>query len=398
MITRARFVVTMDGPPIEDGAVAVSDGRIVDVGSVAEVRAKNVGEVTDLGECALLPGLINAHCHLDYTCLRHRIRPAANSFTDWISSINAAKADLSPSDYIGSINAGFAEAKRFGTVAVANLTAFPELIPQVQPLLRTTWFAELIDVRRPADASKMVERALDLLQVAKHAGLSPHAPFTASTELYRRCAEEHRMRLTTHLAESRDEMSMFRDGSGPLYDFMRGIGRDMSDCGHQTPLAHFLERADPAQHWLVAHLNELSETDFALLAQSRPNLNVVHCPRSHRYFGHSAFPFARLRALGFNISLGTDSLASNDDLSMFAEMRQFQKDFPEVEPEEILSMATRHAAGALGRSDVLGRLARNHFSDTIAVAFNGSRQNLFEAILAFQGDPLVNVTGNAAKD
>ncbi len=398
MITRARFIVTMDGPPIEDGAVASLDGRIVDMGRFAEVKARNADEVSDLGECVLLPGLINAHCHLDYTCLRHRIPSSKNSFTDWISSINSAKAGLSASDYIASINAGFAEAKRFGTVAVANLTAFPELISQVQPLLRTTWFAELIDVRRAADGSNIVDRALDRLQAAKHAGLSPHAPYTASAEMYRRCGEEHRMRLTTHLAESRDEMSMLRDGAGPLYNFMQEIGRDMSDCGRQTPLAHFLEVTDPAKHWLVAHLNELAETDFDALSRSRPNLDVVHCPRSHRYFGHSAFSFARLRSLGFHISLGTDSLASNDDLSMFAEMRQFRTDFPSVAPEEILSMATRNPAAALGRSDELGRLARNHFSDMIAVPFDGSRQNLFEAILAFQGDPWVSFARDAAKD
>ena len=399
MIVRARFIVTMDGPPIADGAVAVSNGRMVDVGPAAAVKARNSGEITDLGEHVLLPGLINAHCHLDYTCLRGRIRPPSASFTDWILSINAAKADLSTNDYIASINDGFAEARRFGTVAVANLTAFPELIPQVQPLVRTTWFAELIDVRSPAAANEMVDRAMQLLEAAEDSGLSPHAPFTASRKLYRRCVgvakDGHRLRLTTHLAESRDEMAMFRDGTGPLYDFLQGIGRDMSDCGGQTPLAHFLSAVDTAQPWLVAHLNELTESDFQLLAQTRPNLAVVHSPRSHRFFGHTAFPFAKLRALGFNICLGTDSLASNQDLSLFAEMREFQSSFPEVAPGEILSMATRNAAAALGKSEVLGRVARGHFSDLIAVPFAGPEQALFDAIVAFEGEPVAIGTGKA---
>lgn len=399
MIVRARFVVTMDGPPIEDGAVVVIDGRIVEVGRFAEVKAKNVGEVTDLGECAVLPGLINAHCHLDYTCLRGLIRPA-DSFTEWILSINAAKAALKPNDYIASINQGFVEAKRFGTVAVANLTAFPELIPRVDPLIRTTWFAELIDVRGPADVNGMVDQAVDQLRAAPQAGLSPHAPFTASRKLYQQCAAlaaERGLRLTTHLAESRDEMAMFRDAAGPLYDFMRGLGRDMGDCGRGTPLAHFLASAHPAQRWLLAHLNELCEGDFQLLAGTRPALDLVHCPRSHRYFGHSPFPFVRLRALGFNISLGTDSLASNDDLSMFAEMRQFQKAFPEVVPEEILSMATRNAAAVLGWSAQWGRVAQGYFSDMIAITFTGSREILMEAIIAFDGEPWVNLTGMATE-
>ena len=129
MIIRARIVVTMHGAPIENGAVAVSANRIVDVGRFDDVKARNAGNTLDLGEQALLPGLINAHCHLDYTCLRGKI-PPQKSFTDWIRAINAAKSELSAKDYFASINDGFEEAKRFGTTAIANLTAFPELIPK----------------------------------------------------------------------------------------------------------------------------------------------------------------------------------------------------------------------------------------------------------------------------
>src|SRR5205809_4171249 len=132
MIIRARTVVPMDGAPIENGAVAVSGNQIADVGKFDQIRARNRGEIIDLGEQAVLPGLINAHCHLDYTCLRGKI-PPQKSFTDWIRAINAAKATLSPGDYVASINEGFAEAKRFGTTTVANLTAFPDLIPQITP-------------------------------------------------------------------------------------------------------------------------------------------------------------------------------------------------------------------------------------------------------------------------
>src|SRR6266403_2166913 len=199
MIVRARTVVTMDGPPIENGAVAISGNRIVDVGRFDEVKTSNSGTVVDLGEQALLPGLINAHCHLDYTCLRGEI-PRQKSFTDWIRAINAEKAKLSPGDYVRSINEGFAEAKRFGTTTLANLTGFPELIRRIKSLVRTWWFAELIDVRDP-------KRAND---------------------------------------------------------------------------------------------------DLDLLARSRKRFSIVHCPRSHEYFGHSPFQFEKLRQLGFNICLGTD--------------------------------------------------------------------------------------------
>ena len=233
MIIRARTVVTMDGAPIDNGAVAVSGNQIADVGKFYEITARNAGEIVDLGEQALLPGLINAHCHLDYTCLRGKI-PPQKSFADWIRAINAEKAKLSPKDYLASINKGFAEAKRFGTTTIANLTAFPELIPQISAPIRTWWFAELIDVRVPDRAIEIVDRAVELLRSAPNWGLSPHALFTASKNLYRRCeqiARDENIPLTTHLAESREEMEMFRNASGSLYEFLKAIGRPMYDCG-----------------------------------------------------------------------------------------------------------------------------------------------------------------------
>src|SRR6266403_4951613 len=236
MIIRAGTVVTMDGPPIENGAVAASGSRITNVGKFSEILATNSGEqIVDLGEQALLPGPINAPCHLDYPCLRGNI-PPPKSFTEWIQAINAEKANLSPENYIGSINDGFAEAARFGTTTIANLTAFPELIPRIKSLVRTWWFAELIDVREPSRANEIVGAALEKLKSTERWGLAPHAPFTASAKLYRRCEEIARSEdapLTTHLAESREEMSMFREARGPLYDFLKEIGRNMSDCGHQ---------------------------------------------------------------------------------------------------------------------------------------------------------------------
>src|SRR5439155_19855500 len=130
-----------------------------------------------------------------------------------------------------------AEAKRFGTTTVANLTAFPELISQIRSPIRTWWFAELIDLRSPERANELVDLAIKSLQSEEKWGLAPHALFTASRDLYRRCEEVARhenVLLTTHLAESSEEMEMFRDGSGPLYEFMKSIWRPMEDCGDET--------------------------------------------------------------------------------------------------------------------------------------------------------------------
>jgi aminodeoxyfutalosine deaminase len=397
MIIRARIVVTMDGPPIENGAVAISGNRIVDAGKFLEISARHSGEVVDLGDQALLPGLINAHCHLDYTCLRGKI-PPTKSFTDWIRAINAAKAKLSEQDYLASITKGFTEAKRFGTTTIANLTALPELIPQIDPPIRTWWFAELIDVRDPNRANGLVDRAIGALKRARDSGgaigLAPHALFTASGNLYRRCEEiagRDDVLLTTHLAESREEMSMFRDESGPLYEFMKSIGRSMDDCGQGTPLQRFLTARDSSttlrsarndNDWLVAHLNELTKSDFELLGKSNMQFHVVHSPRSHDYFAHSAFAFERLRDLGFNICLGTDSLASNENLSLFAEMRAFQRGEPAVSPKEALEMVTVNGGRALGRPQTLGRIRANYFADLVAIPCSGTA-DVFEEILAF---------------
>ena len=394
MIIRARTIVTMDGAPIGNGAVAVSENRIVDVGKFGEIQTRNAGEILDLGEQALLPGLINAHCHLDYTCLRGKI-PPQKSFADWIRTINTEKSALRPKDYIASINDGFAEARRFGTSTIANLTAFPELIPQIQPPIRTSWFPELIDIRAPERANELVDVAIESVGKAQPEparrgegppwGLAPHTLFTASKELFRRCeqiAQRDNIWLTTHLAESREEMQMFRDASGPLYEFLKNIGRPMDDCGNETPLGLFVgalgEGALP--RWIVAHLNELTESDFELLEKSARKFHIVHCPRSHDYFGHSRFAFERLRSLRFNVCLGTDSLASNESLSLFDEMHAFQKNSPSVCPEEILRMVTVNPARALQQEDRLGRIRPGFWADLMAIQCS-EHNNLFEEIV-----------------
>jgi cytosine/adenosine deaminase-related metal-dependent hydrolase len=393
MIIRAREVVTMDGAPIENGAVAISGDRIVDVGKFNQIKARHSGAVVDLGEQALLPGLINAHCHLDYTCLRGKI-PRQKSFATWIRAINAEKSKLSPADFIASINEGFVEAKRFGTTTIANLTAFPELVRQFSDApLRTWWFAELIDVRSPERLNELVDSSVESLKFGQNHGLAPHALFTASKNLYQRCEEAgSNVLLTTHLAESREEMEMFRDASGPLYEFMKSIGRDMGDCGNGTPLELFVAAPKPSpartsralSQWIVAHLNELTQSDFQLLEKMRTKFHIVHSPRSHQYFGHSRFPFKRLDTLGFNVSLGTDSLASNESLNLFAEMRAFQRSKPERSPEKIFEMTTVNPASALRQQNTLGRIRPGFRADLIAVPCSRDR-DLFGEIVAFDG-------------
>ena len=178
---------------------------------------------------------------------------------------------------------------------------------------------------------------------------------------------------------------MFRDAKGPLHEFLKEIGRDISDFFDETPAEKFLvERVTEVDRpYLLVHLNEMLETDFQLFAASKAKLSVVHCPRSHEYFGHSPFQFEKLRELGFNICLGTDSLASNDDLSLFAEMRAFQKEFPNVSAEEILKMVTTHPARALQTENSLGKIATGFAADLIALPITRS-PSTFEEIIQFE--------------
>jgi cytosine/adenosine deaminase-related metal-dependent hydrolase len=217
--------------------------------------------------------------------------------------------------------------------------------------------------------------------------------------------------LTTHLAESREEMQMFRDASGPLYEFLKRIGRPMDDCGNKTPLELFLGALSPRRasfgralsHWIIVHLNELAENDFELLERITRKFHVVHCPRSHNYFGHSRFAFERLRSLGFNICLGTDSLASNESLSLFDEMRAFQKNFPGVCPEEILQMVTVNPARVLRQENALGKIRSGFQADVLAIPCSSST-DVFEQIIAFEepvswmminGKVMASVSGSA---
>jgi cytosine/adenosine deaminase-related metal-dependent hydrolase len=396
MIIRSRVVATMAGEPIDDGGVVVEANTIADVGRFREMKARHSGNVLDLGEQILLPGLINAHCHLDYTMLRGKIPPQP-SFAAWIRAISAEKAQLKADEYLAAIKAGFAEAQQFGTTTIVNLTAFPELVAEIEEPIRTWWLGELIDVRNPGEAGGIVERTAASLRSASNWGLAPHAPFTASAQLYEVCtsiAQRENILLTTHLAESREEMQMFRDASGPLFDFLKSIGRTMEDCGKGTPLSLFLRNQTIDGRWIIAHLNELDAGDFDLLTRAT-KFHIAHCPRSHTFFGHAPFALERLRALGFNICLGTDSLASNSSLSLFAEMRELLRKEASLSPRDAVEMVTVNAAGALCQGNVLGQIRPGFYADLIAIPEMSPSASLFERIVSFEATvPWIMVNGD----
>ncbi len=390
MILRSRVVIPVTSAPIHDGAVVVGGNTITAVGAFSDIRAAHAGEVTDLGESILMPGLVNAHCHLDYSMMRRAIQPQ-RSFTEWIRRINALKRSLGTEDYRAAIARGFAELRRWGTTSVANIESFPELLTDMpQSPLRTWWFLEMIDVRHLVTSEDVVAGTLAFFDDNKPRlggfGLSPHAPYTASGPLYElasSAALKLGMPVMTHVAESREEWEMFRHARGELYDFMLRLGRWMHDC-HQgrTPLQHLFHHTPLGEHWILAHMNELDDADLALLASiprgERPS--IVHCPGSHRYFRHAPFPLAKLLELRMNVCLGTDSLASTHSLSMFDEMRILSDREQWLHPADVVAMATLHGARALNLN--AGKLEPGALADLIAIPHDATMRDIHAAITA----------------
>jgi cytosine/adenosine deaminase-related metal-dependent hydrolase len=397
MLLRARLVLPISRPPIEDGVVIVTGERITWVGRWAALPPGAHGEPHDLGEVALLPGLINTHCHLDYTGMAGHL-PPPKRFTDWLKAIVALKNSWTVEEFASSWKHGAEMLLRTGTTTVADAEAFPELLPGLWDAtpLRVLSFRELIQLRNREPAAAHVERVMNeclgLAGSEGRVGLSPHASYTTTPELLEhaaRAAHRRRWRLVTHVAESEEEFEMFMYAQGPMYEWLKGQ-RDMADCGRGSPV-QLLERLGYLDENLLAiHANYLARHDAVTLAGA--GVTVVHCPRSHAYFRHLKFPRAELTAAGVNLCLGTDSLASVRkepgramELNLFTEMQTFASQAPDVAPESILRMTTVNAARALGRAGELGELTPGALADLIAVPTTASAGQAAESVLHHRG-------------
>lgn len=392
---RAKTLLTMDErPPVDGGAIIVRRGLIEAAGSYEDLRTGHDGGEVDLGEVTLLPGLINAHCHLDFTIMRGAIL-RTTKFSAWIRRLNELKRTLTDDDYLASIAKGFSELKRWGTTTVLNIESFPELMVRMPPPpIRTWWFYELLDIRNQIHTEDVVAGALSFFESHRNwlggYGLSPHAPYTTSLGLYELagfCAEKYGMPLTTHLAETDEEMQMFADGSGPMWEFLAGLGRNMDDTGGITPIQHLLNARVLPTGSILAHMNQLGPGDLEALAPHAHRFSAVHCPNCHEFFSRPPFPYEALRDLGMPISLGTDSCASNCGLNLFSEMRTFRRTFPDVRPEEIVRMVTTHPAAALGQQGKLGVLAPGAAADFIVVPDPGVGGDIFSALIETSSPP-----------
>jgi cytosine/adenosine deaminase-related metal-dependent hydrolase len=301
--------------------------------------------------------------------------PWRGRFADWLKAITELKRQWTPKQFRASIERGVRQAIQTGTTTLLDIACVPELLPETP--LRLLCFPELMDLGRPLP--EWPSRA---------DGLAPHALYTASPRLYRKCVASG-LPVTTHLAETPEEEEMFRWGRGPLCDWLRELGRDMSDCQRTGPveLAHELGVLGP--RCLAAHMNCLTAHETELVRAS--GTHVVHCPRTHRFFQRARFPLETYRQRGVNVCLGTDSLASNDSLDMRAEMQELARVFPQLSAEEILAMATVHAAKALHRADRLGTLTPGASADLIALPLDGPVADPYEAVVFAERPPVFSM-------
>ena len=399
LLLRSRVVLPLSQPPIHDGAVLISGQHIAAVGRWRDLSRHRRSQTLDLGDALLMPGLVNAHCHLDYTDMAGHFSPP-KVFADWLKLITETKAGWSYSDYAQSWLNGARMLVRTGTTSVADIEAVPELLPEVWggTPLRVFSFLEMIGIKGHRLPHAIVQEAVDRIDSLKgfrgRVGLSPHAPYSTVPELLRlsaQTARRRKWRLTTHVAESALEFEMFARGRGEMFDWLQRSGRDMSDCGLGSPVQHLERCGALSERLVVAHANYLGKQDAALLA--RRKVHVVHCPRCHSYFHHDPFPLRWLAKAGVNICLGTDSLASvykarrqSVELSLFEEMRALEKNEPFLSARKIVRMATLNGARALGLSGQIGELSEGSFADLVALPFAGKTADIYDDVLHHQGD------------
>jgi aminodeoxyfutalosine deaminase len=381
---RARYVFPMDGPPIRDGLVAIDHDRIVAVGGSGLTAVRDLMPVArDLGCVAILPGLINAHTHLEFSNLRQPLGAAGMAFADWIRLVVESRQARQAGSEGDPILRGIAESVACGVTGVGEIASTPWGREQSLPL-EVTEFCEVICFRRDRDqgryhaAVRAVGGGMDASESSIHwtdvfrAGINPHTPYTVRPELVRECvrvSSEGRIPLALHLAETREELQLLKDHEGPLVEMMQAFGQwDAEEIPRNTRPLDYLKMLAEADRALVIHGNYLDDAEIAFLAGRAGRMSVVYCPRTHAFFRHERYPLAKMLDAGVNVALGTDSRASNPDLSILSEMRFAAATHPEVRPATLLRLITADAAKALGRDAEIGTLTLGKFADLAIVA------------------------------
>lgn len=413
-IHRARWIIPIDAPPIENGRLVVSDGRIVSI-------ERSDGPSTlgaDYGEAVLLPGFVNAHTHLELTHLAGRVS-YRGSFARWVEELVAASRPVPPDEVRNaSIHQGIKRSLASGVTAIGDIGMGRHAIQawaktggesgthsgDFLPGPWMTGYLEVLGMGPRRDVPH--ERSLEVLSAACDAasssgrlrlGLSPHAPYSTDASIYRRVIEyafATGRPLCTHLAETTDELQFLADGTGPLRDLLERWG--LWDGSFMPPQCSAVEYANRLgllkAEALLVHVNYASDKDIELLAGHEAH--VALCPRSHRFFGHRPHRFRDMLRRGINVCIGTDSLASNDSLSVLDELRFLYAEDRSIPSHVLLHMGTLAGARALGLGATCGSLTVGKSADFVVLpTASPPTRNVADDILSTDARPLAVLIG-----
>lgn len=377
---RARWVLPIDGQPIEGGYVAVTDGIIAEIAA----KAPNCGPTTDLGDVVLLPGLVNAHTHLEFSGLTKPLGAPGMSLPAWIRTVIADRG-RGDRDAAAAIEKGLAESAAAGVTTIGEIATSPTSCYRVDGSPRTLLFQEAIgfSAGRVDSVASEMERRVDAAGQA--AGISPHAPYTVNPQLLVRLVDlaiDRQLPIAMHLAESREELELLRDGSGPFQELLaeRSMWDDAAIPRASRPL-DYLRQLARAPRSLAIHGNYFDAGEIAFAAALRERMSVVYCPRTHAYFEHEPYPLTAMLDAGVRVALGTDSRASNPDLNLLSEVQSVASCFPQIDPAILLRMATLDAAEALGFGDLVGSLTKGKRAELKMVRCDGDLQDPYAALL-----------------
>lgn len=358
----ADLVCPVEGPPIRRGAILTASGRVLAVGEEAFVRpAEPVALERDFGRAVLIPGLVNAHTHLELSGLKKK----PGLMEEWIVSLVREMRGWPAHLFLASAQIGVAASMAAGVTCAGDVSTSGESATAMAGAgMRGVVFHEVLGLD-PARADEILAAKLEACDLfpeyegpipgAVRHGLSPHAPYSASLALYRAAAEEARARgwpVATHLGESADEVEFLQDGGGALARVHRALNGALDGFKPSglRPVAH-LDLADALGGLTLAvHANQTNAEDWMLLKKN--GVRVCLCPRSARFFSHPFADAARMREAGLGLCLGTDSLASSPSLSLLDEARALRVQDAEITDAELLEMCTRAGAEALGFDDI----------------------------------------------
>jgi aminodeoxyfutalosine deaminase len=385
---RAAWVIPIDRAPIRNGVVVVEDRRIV---SVLEPGTRNAEpEPRDLGRVVIMPGLINAHTHLELSWLRGRVPPASR-FTDWVTTLFAMRGrpdgGMSAAQ-VAPIHEAIAEARASGTVAVGDISnSLAAVGPMQRADLDGVVFHELLGFKERDGA--LIESTRDMRARASAGGarlsLAPHAPYSTSLELFKaiRAAVDRNACpiMSVHLGESAEEVEFLAQGSGPWRGMLETIGawRDDWRIPACDPVSYLDRHGLIDEKTLVIHGVQFGDQALSRLAEIGATL--VTCPRSNHWVGVGYPPIERFYNSGVKVAIGTDSLASVEDLNLFSEMKTMRWLAPKLPAAKILESATLTGARGLGLKD-LGTLAPGKRASMISVTLPADLDDVQEYLLS----------------